>query len=71
MLELSSSRAVKTITSEALRWNLTRVAKDATNGNRVLVTFRGKPRFAIVPLADLERIEGKPATAKTTKRRAK
>ena len=62
---------VKTITSEALRWNLTRVARDAIAGKRVLVTFRGRPRFAIVPLADFERIEGKPLTAKSTKRRPK
>jgi len=62
---------VKTITSEALRWNLTRVARDAIAGTRVLVTFRGRPRFAIVPLTDLERIEGKPAAARPAKRRAK
>jgi prevent-host-death family protein len=52
---------VKTITSEDLRWNLTRVGKEAEDGVRWIVTFRGKPRFAIVPLADLkEELPAKP-----------
>jgi antitoxin (DNA-binding transcriptional repressor) of toxin-antitoxin stability system len=50
---------VKEITSEDLRWNLTRVGAEAAKGVRWQVTFHGKPRFAIVPIEDLERIKAK------------
>ena len=66
------SFVVKEITSEDLRWNLTQVGKDAAAGARWLVTFHGKPRFAIVPTEDLELILAKrPATKATTKKRRK
>ena len=58
--------SVKSITTEALRHDLTTVRKSVEQGNRWLVTFHDKPRFAIVPLADLERIQQ--AEAKRPKR---
>ncbi|MCC7399601.1 MAG: type II toxin-antitoxin system Phd/YefM family antitoxin [Planctomycetes bacterium] len=58
---------MKTITTEALRHELTEVRKSVEKGNRWLVTFHDKPRFAIVPVADLEKIEA--AEAKQTKAR--
>lgn len=61
-------RALKTVNMEALRWELTQVAKHVVAGGRVVATYRGRPKFALVPLADLERLEGKPASAKPKKR---
>lgn len=60
---------MKHVTSEQLRWELKRVAADVIAGKRLVVTFRGKPRFALVPLADLELLEGKPVVVKATKRK--
>jgi prevent-host-death family protein len=60
---------VKHVTSEDLRWELTRVAAEVVAGRRVIVTHRGKPHFALVPLADLEQLEGKPVVVKATKRK--
>jgi len=60
---------VDTVTSEDLRWELTRVAAAVVAGDRVTVTHRGKAHFALVPLGDLQRLEeldSKPA--KKTKR---
>jgi prevent-host-death family protein len=60
---------VKHVTSEDLRWEQTRVAAEVVAGRRLIVTFRGKPHFALVPLADLEQLEGKPVVVKATKRK--
>jgi prevent-host-death family protein len=62
---------VKTTTTETLRWELTRVAQIVVAGKRVVVTHRGRPSFALVPLADLEQLEAKPVAIKPTKRRTK
>lgn len=48
---------MKSITTEALRHDLTAVRKSVEKGARWLVTFHDKPRFAVVPLADLERLQ--------------
>lgn len=48
---------MKTITTESLRHELTEVRKSVEKGARWVVTFHDKPRFAIVPLADLELIQ--------------
>lgn len=48
---------MKSITTETLRHDLTVVRKSVERGARWLVTFHDKPRFAIVPLADLERLQ--------------
>jgi len=53
---------VKTIPADELRWNLTQVAQAVVAGARVVCTHRGRPKFALVPLADFERLEGKPFT---------
>jgi len=58
---------VKSITTEDLRHDLTTVRKSVEKGERWLVTFHEKPRFAIVPLADLELIQK--AVEKPAKRR--
>jgi antitoxin (DNA-binding transcriptional repressor) of toxin-antitoxin stability system len=60
---------VKSITTEDLRHDLTTVRKSIEKGQRWLVLFHDKPRFAIVPLSDLALI-GK-ASAKPTKSRPK
>ncbi|MCA8949117.1 MAG: type II toxin-antitoxin system Phd/YefM family antitoxin [Planctomycetes bacterium] len=60
---------MKSITTEALRHDLTTVRKSVETGARWLVTFHDKPRFAIVPLADLERLQKAEARAKPAKRR--
>ncbi len=62
---------MKFATYEELRWHLTRVAQVVVDGKRVVVTFHGKPKFALVPLADLELLEGKPVAPKPTKRKPK
>ncbi len=62
---------MKFVTYEELRWELTRVAQDVVAGKRVVATFRGVPKFALVPLADLEQLEGKPVAPKPTKRKPK
>jgi prevent-host-death family protein len=62
---------VKAVTTHELRWELTQIAQDVVAGKRVVVTFRGKPKFALVPLADLEQLEGKPVAPKPTKRKPK
>lgn len=48
---------VKTITTEDLRHDLTTVRKSVEKGARWLITFHDKPRFAIVPLSDLETLQ--------------
>lgn len=61
---------VKSITTEALRGDLTIVRKSVEKGERWLVTFHDKPRFAIVPLADLELIQkAEPKRAKASRRK--
>lgn len=51
-------RPVDTATREELRWHLKRVAASVVeDGKRIVVTHRGAPSFALVPLADLERLE--------------
>jgi hypothetical protein len=62
---------VKTVTYEDLRWQMTRIAGEVISGKRYVATFHGKPKFALVPVADLEQIEGKPLAVKPTKRRPK
>lgn len=62
---------MKFVTYEELRWELTRIAQDVVAGKRVVATFHGKPKFALVPLADLETLEGKPVAPKPTKRKPK
>lgn len=62
---------VKTVNMEALRWELTQVARDVVAGSRVVATYRGRPKFALVPLADLERLEGKPVAAPPKRRKPK
>lgn len=49
--------SVKRITTEELRRSLTEVRQSVEEGNRWLVTFHDKPRFAIVPVSDLELIQ--------------
>lgn len=56
---------VKRITTEELRRSLTEVRQSVEEGNRWLVTFHEKPRFAIVPVSDLELIQA--AEAKRAK----
>ena len=61
---------VKSITMEALRHDLTVVRKSVEkDSDRWIVTFRDSPRFAIVPLADLERLRRADARAKPARRR--
>ncbi|MCC7399496.1 MAG: type II toxin-antitoxin system prevent-host-death family antitoxin [Planctomycetes bacterium] len=56
---------MKTVTSEVLRWELTRIAQQVTAGARIIVTHRGNPHFALVSLADLDRLQqAKPAKPK-------
>tara|TARA_R110002094_G_scaffold150223_7_gene138688 strand:+ start:2488 stop:2682 length:195 start_codon:yes stop_codon:yes gene_type:complete len=62
---------VKEITSEDLRWNLTRVGAEAARGVRWKVLFHGKPRFAIVPIEDLELIQAKSPKKPAKKKPAK
>ena len=57
----------KSVTAEELRWQLTRVAQRIVDGERLVVTHYGKPRFALVSLEDLAQLEGKPAPAKRPK----
>lgn len=52
---------------EALRWELTRVARAVERGTRIVVTYRGRPRFALVPLQDLEFKAAKAAPKKGRK----
>lgn len=59
---------VKTVSSEDLRWELTRIAQQVAAGARIVVTYHGKAHFALVPLADLDKLEqdkpSKPAKPK-------
>lgn len=55
---------------EALRWELTQVARDVVAGNRVVATYRGLPKFALVSLADLEQLESRPVATRPKKRPA-
>ncbi len=48
---------MKRITTEDLRRDLTEVRQSVEKGARWLVTFHDKPRFAIVPVSDLELIQ--------------
>lgn len=48
---------MKSIACEFLRDELTKVRKSVARGQRWIVTFHGKSTFAIVPMADLEKIQ--------------
>lgn len=61
---------MKTVSSEDLRWELTRIAQQVAGGTRMVVTYHRKPSFALVPLADLEKLEGKPVVKAPAKRRS-
>lgn len=64
-------RSVKAVTTHSLRWDLTHIAHEIKAGKRAVVTFRGRPVFGLVPLKDLEELEGKPVEARPAKRRPK
>lgn len=55
---------METVTREDLRWELTRVAQKVIDGQRLVCTHRGEPSFALVPLADLERLDELDSRAK-------
>lgn len=54
----------KTIPADRLRWRLTDIAKRVAKGRRFVVTHYGKPTFALVSLADLERLSMLPDVAR-------
>jgi antitoxin (DNA-binding transcriptional repressor) of toxin-antitoxin stability system len=61
--------SVKQITTEQLRLEFPAVRRSVENGQRWLVTYHDKPRFAIVTVADLELIQQ--AEAKRAKARSR
>ena len=54
----------KTIPADRLRWRLTDIAKRVAKGRQFVVTHYGKPTFALVSLADLERLSMLPDVAR-------
>jgi prevent-host-death family protein len=61
--------AMPTVSLFDLRWELTKyLAEVEQHGTRFIVTRRGQPVCALVPLDDLEQLEEKPAEPKPPKR---
>ena len=55
---------------ESMRWELTQVARVVAAGTRVVAPYCGRPKFALVSLADLEQLLSKSAAEQPRRRQA-